>query len=148
MNGNLARGIHWSFWVISAITLVFNFMGAINFIVQMDPESLASFPARYRPIIEGRPVWAAAAFAVAVLGGALGCLLLLFKQGAAFGVFLVSLVGVLVSMAHIYTVVGVGAVETWAGVLVQLVVTVFLVWYSSFAKSKGWVASRRIADAT
>jgi hypothetical protein len=69
INDKTVDGVHWSFWVIGVATLVFNVMGAINYVVQMNPDSLAAFPEAYRPIIEGRPAWATAAFAIAVFGG-------------------------------------------------------------------------------
>ena len=84
MNDKTVGGIHWSFWVIGAITLIFNVMGAVNYFVQMNADSLASFSEQYRPIIEGRPAWATTAFAIAVFGGSLGCLLLLLRKSAAF----------------------------------------------------------------
>jgi hypothetical protein len=68
-------------------------MGVMNFIVQMKADALASFPESHRAIIEGRPTWATGAFAIAVFGGALGCLLLLFRQSAAYYLFIASLLG-------------------------------------------------------
>ena len=138
MNDKTVGSAHWSFWVISAITLIFNIMGVINYFVQMNPDSLASFPEHYRPIIEGRSAWATAAFAIAVFGGSLGCLLLLLKKSAAFYVFIASLLGVIVSMMHVFGVAGFSSFEIWMGVLMQLVVTAFLIWYSMLAERKGW----------
>jgi hypothetical protein len=138
MNNKTVGGIHWSFWIISVVTLIFNIMGVINYFVQMNADSLASFPEQYRPIIEGRPAWATAAFAIAVFGGSLGCLLLLLRRSGAFYVLIASLLGVIVSMMHIFGVAGFSSFEIWIGVLMQLVVTVFLIWYSKLAESKGW----------
>ena len=140
MNDKTVGGIHWSFWVIGAITLIFNVMGVINYLVQMNADSLASFPESYRPIIEGRPAWATAAFAIAVFGGSLGCLLLLLKKSAAFYVLIASLLGVIVTMMHIFGVAGFSSFEIWIGVLMQLVVAAFLIWYSKQAESKGWIS--------
>ena len=131
---------HWSFWVIGALALVFNIMGVVNYFMQMNADSLASFPESYRPIIEGRPAWATGAFAIAVFGGALGCLLLLLRKSAAFYVLIASLLGVMVSMVHIFGVAGFSSFEIWMGVLMQLVVTAFLIWYSKRAESKGWIS--------
>jgi len=139
MNDKTAGGIHWSFWIISVVTLIFNVMGVINYFVQMNADSLASFPESYRPIIEGRPAWATAAFAIAVFGGSLGCLLLLLRKSAAFYVLIASLLGVIVSMMHIFGVAGFSFFEIWIGVLMQLVVTAFLIWYSKLAERKGWI---------
>ena len=140
MNDKTVGGIHWSFWVIGAITLIFNVMGVINYLVQMNADSLASFPELYRPIIEGRPAWATAAFAVAVFGGSLGCLLLLLRKSAAFYVLIASLLGVIVTMMHIFGVAGFSSFEIWIGVLMQLVVTAFLIWYSKLVERKGWTS--------
>jgi len=140
MNDKTVGGIDWSFWIISVVTLIFYVMGVINYFVQMNPDMLASFPESYRPIIEGRPAWATAAFAIAVFGGSLGCLLLLFRKSAAFYVFLVSLLGVIVTMMHIFGVAGFSSFEVWMGVLMQLVVTVFLIWYSKLTERKGWTS--------
>jgi hypothetical protein len=138
MNDENVGGVHWSFWLISVVALIFNAMGVINYFVQMNADSLASFPEVYRPIIEGRPAWATSAFAIAVFGGSLGCLLLLLRKSAAFYVFILSLLGVIVSMIHIFGVAGLSSIEVWIGVMMQLVVTAFLIWYSKLAERKGW----------
>jgi hypothetical protein len=101
---------------------------------------LASFPESSRPIIEGRPAWATAAFAIAVFGGSLGCLLLLFRKSAAFYVLLVSLLGVIVTMMHIFRVAGFSSFEIWIGVLMQGMVTAFLIWFSKLTERKGWIS--------
>jgi hypothetical protein len=139
MNDKTVGGVHWSFWVIGVVTLLYNVMGVINYFVQMNADSLASFPESYRPIIEDRPAWATTAIAIAVFGAALGCLLLLLKKSAASYVFIASLLGVLVSMMHIFGVAGLSSFEVWMGVLMQLVVTAFLIWYSKYTQSKGWI---------
>ena len=83
MNDKNTARIHWSFWVISIIMLIWNVMGSINFVVQMmNAEMVASMSEIHRAIIEGRPLWATGGFAIAVFAGALGCLLLLIKNAA------------------------------------------------------------------
>jgi len=140
MNVKNVSGIHWSFWIICVVALLFNIMGVVNYFVQMDADSLASFPEHYRPIIEGRPAWGTAAFAIAVFGGSLGCLLLLLRKSVASYALSVSLLGVIVSMMHIFVVAGFNSFDVWIGVLMQLVVTVFLIWYSKLAQSKSWIS--------
>ena len=140
MNNETVGGVHWSFWIICVVTLIFNVMGVINYFAQMNADSLASFPEVYRPIIEGRPAWATSAFAIAVFGGSLGCLLLLLRKSAAFYVLIASLLGVIVSMMHIFGVAGFSSFVIWMGVLMQLVVTAFLIWYSKLAERKGWIS--------
>ncbi len=142
MNDEAVVGVHWRFWAIAAVTLIYNIAGVINFFTQMNPDTVAAMPELYRTIIEGRPAWATGAFAVAVFGGALGCLLLLLRKSAAYYVFIASLLGAIVTMIHTLGMAGsdFGPVGAVIGNLVQLMVTAFLIWYSKQAESKGWIS--------
>jgi hypothetical protein len=134
--------VHWSFWVIGAIALLWNIGGVANFIVQlMNADMLDSYRESERAIIEGRPMWATVAFAVAVFGGAFGCLLLLLRKSAAFYVFVTSLLGVIVTMIHSLGLgIDFGLAEIIGIILMPLVLAVFLIWYSKYADRKGWVS--------
>ncbi len=141
MNDKTVAGVHWSFWVIGAVALIWNVMGAVNFFMQMDPDILAAYRESERAIIESRPAWATAGFAIAVFGGALGCLLLLLRKSAAFYVFIASLLGVIVARTHslgVGTDFGLG--EILGIILMPLVVAAFLIWYSKWAENKGWIS--------
>ena len=141
MNNKTADGVHWSFWVIGAVALIWNVMGVVNFFVQMNPDMVAAYRESERAIIEGRPLWATSGFAVAVFGGALGCVLLLFRKSVAFYLFLASLLGVIVTMIH---TLGVGADfgvgEMLGIILMPFVVAAFLIWYSKHTDRKGWIS--------
>lgn len=117
--------------------LLYNIAGVINFIAQMNADSVATMPEAYRALIEGRPAWATGAFAVAVFGGVLGCLLLLVKKSAARNVFIASLFGAAMTMVHI---LGVGSLEFVIGNAIQVLVTAFLIWYSMRVRAKGWIS--------
>jgi hypothetical protein len=132
MNDETAGGVHWSFWTIGAVALIWNVMGVINFFVQLNPDALGSYPESHRTIIEGRPAWATGAFAAAVFGGALGCLLLLLRKSAAFYVFIASLLGVMVQMIPHVGMVGSKSdgSEIVMMILMPPVVAAFLTWYS------------------
>ena len=139
MNDEAVRRVHWSFWLIGVVTFVWNVGGVINFLVQMNPEMLDAFRESERAIIEGRPAWATAAFAIAVFGGALGCLLLLFKKSVATYAFIASLLGVIVTMIHTLGVdIEFGLGEILGIILMPLVLAVFLIWYSTYAEGNGW----------
>jgi len=141
MNDENVGGVHWSFWVIGAVALIWNIMGVINYFVQMNPDVLAAYRESERAIIEGRPAWATGAFAIAVFGGALGCLLLLLRKSAAYYLFIASLLGVIVTMTHTLSVdIDFGLGEILGIMLMPLVVAVFLIWYSKQAESKGWIS--------
>jgi hypothetical protein len=79
-------------------------------------------------------------FAIAVFGGALGCLLLLLKKSAAFYLFIASLLGVLVTMIHTLSIgITFGVGEIIGIILMPLVVAVYLIWYSKHVENKGWI---------
>ena len=138
MNDRVARPVHWSFWVIGAAGLVFNLLGCMNYISQMNSELVASMSDVYRAIVESRPAWGTGAFAIAVFGGALGGLLLLLRKSIAVYMFIASLVGAVIAQLPF---VGMAdfPVEAWIGSLRQLVVGAFFIWYSKEVESKGWL---------
>ena len=144
MNDETAGRVHWSFWAIGAVTLIWNVMGVINFFMQMNADALASFPESHRAIIEGRPAWATGAFAIAVFGGALGCLLLLLRKSAAYYLFIASLLGVIVQLIHTLGIarstINFNPLDILMIILMPLVVAAFLIWYSKRAESKGWIS--------
>jgi len=137
-----SSGVPRSFWVIGALTLIFNAAGVTNFISQMSADAVAALPDLYRTVIESRPTWATIAFGAAVFGGALGCILLLLRKSAAYAVFVVSLLGAIVTMIDTIGTVSsnVAPAGFLVGNLTQLVVTGFLIWYSKRAGTRGWTS--------
>ena len=144
MNDRTVGGVHWSFWAIVAVALIWNVMGVINFLVQMNADALDSFPESHRAVIEGRPAWATGGFAIAVFGGTLGCLLLLLRKSAAYYLFIASFLGVIVTMTHTLGIasstIDLSPFEILMMILMPLVVAAILIWYSKQAESKGWIS--------
>ena len=142
MNDKTVGSVHWSFWAIGTVTLIYNLAGCINFITQMNADTVAAMPEMYRTMIEGRPAGVTGAFAAAVFGGALGCILLLLRKKIALYVFGASLIGAIVTMIHGLGTTGSnsGPVELLIGNLVQLVVTAVFV--------TGAIMLRRYRDET
>jgi uncharacterized membrane protein len=130
--------VHWSFWVIGALALVFNLLGCMNYISQMNADMVADMPEVYRAIVESRPAWATAAFAIAVFGGVLGAILLLLRKPVAVYVFIASLIGAAVAQLPLLGMSGLPAPALIGG-LVQVVFTLFLIWYAKRAKQKNWI---------
>ena len=139
MNDKAVVGIHWSFWVIGALGLIFNLMGCMNYIAQMSAEMVASMPDVCRAIVESRPAWGTGAFAVAVFGGAVGCLLLLLRKSVAIYLFMLSLIGAVIAQLPFLGMANF-PVGAWLGWLSQLVVAAFLIWYSKLSAGKGWIS--------
>ena len=144
MNDESVGGVRWSFWTIGAVALIWNVMGVINFLMQMNADMLAAMPESHRAIVEGRPAWATGAFAIAVFGGALGCLLLLLRKSAAYYLFIASLLGVIVQLIHTLGIasstIDFSPFDILMIILMPLVVAAFLIWYSKHAESKGWIS--------
>lgn len=140
MSENTGGSVHWSFWLITGITLIWNAAGVLNFVMQMDPAMIASYREAEQAIITDRPAWATLGFAVAVFSGTLGCLLLLLRKSVAFYFFVASLLGVLLTTVH---TVGVDADfsggEIIGIVVMPVAVAAALVWYARFAEGKGWI---------
>jgi hypothetical protein len=133
------------FWVISIIGLIWNAMGANQYIQQTYQTD--AFKAMYSEeqltMIQNSPSWAVGAFAVAVFGGLLGCILLLLRKKLAKTVFLISLVGIIVQM--IYNLFMTNALEVYGpgGIIMPimiLIIGLFLLWYSKNATAKGWLS--------
>ena len=131
---------HWSFWIISAVALIWNALGSVNFMMQMNPDNIAMYRATEQAIIVGRPLWATAGFGVAVFVGALGGLLLLLRKSWALYALALSLLGALVTTLHSVTVdAEYGTMEIVVILLMPNVVAALLVWYARVAQGKGWV---------
>jgi len=145
MNDATVTRVHWSFWAIGAFALIWNALGGMNYLMQMNADMVAAMPDTHRAIIEGRPAWATGGFAIGVFAGALGGLLLLLRKPAAFYVFVASLLGIVVTMVHTVTVattkIDFSAGEIFMMTLLPMVVAVFLVWYAKRAERQGLIRS-------
>lgn len=132
------------FWIISAVALIWNLMGVMNYIAQayMTDEMKALLTNGQREYMETVPAWATAAFAIAVFTGVIGCLLLLLRKRMAKTLLLVSLLGVIVQMSHGF-MSGIKDVYGPGGILMPIMIiglSLFLVWYSKFVDKKGWLS--------
>ncbi len=110
----------------------------------MNPDMLDAYRESERMIVEGRPIWATGAFAIAGFGGALGCLFLLLRKSAAYYLFIGSLIGVIVQLIHTLGVasstIDFSPFDILMMILMPLVVAAFLIWYSKWSESKGWIS--------
>ena len=138
MNDRTVVGVHWSFWVIAAAGLIFNLMGCVNYVSQMNAENVAAMPDVYRAIVESRPAWGTGAFAIAVFGGSLGCVLLLLRKSVAVYVLIAALVAAVVAQIPFLTMPAYPT-AAWIGWSSQVLVGAFLIGYSLHIKTKGWI---------
>ena len=129
--------IHWSFWIICIVALLWNLMGCINFVMQMNPEMVANFPDAAKSLISTRPEWSTAAFAIAVFGGLIGDIFLILRKALALYLFIASILGV--AITNIHTLQVTTAMDILVGSSMSLVISAFLIWYTMLVIKKGWV---------
>lgn len=140
MDGDNYTGVPGSFWVIGAVTLIWNLAGAVNFVAQSDPEILAAYRESERLLVASRPGWATVAFALAVFVGTLGSVALLLRKSVAVPLFVVSFAGVAgTTIYSLFSGIDFSAGEVMGIVLMPLVVAGFLIWYSGFVARQGWL---------
>ncbi len=123
------------FWGIAIIALLWNAMGVMSYIGShfiTESELIAAYGDEGAKILANTPIWATAAYAVAVFAGLLGSIGLLLRKKWAFALFSLSLICVVVHhlWGHYsggYSVTS--AAEKIIGLLV-LLLAVFFVWWS------------------
>ena len=133
-----------SFWILGGIFLVWNLLGVMAFAMQvtMSDEALAALPAAQRDLYQNTPAWANGAFALAVLGGTLGCVGLLLRKSWAVPVFVLSLLGILIQNFHAFALSPALEVLGPGGLVMPVLVTagaVFLIWYARRARARAWI---------
>jgi hypothetical protein len=143
MNNSNATAPKW-FIILAIVLAIWNLMGVMAFLMQMTMtvEQIAALPEKDQLLYKDIPIWVNIAFGCAVIGGALGCVILAFKKALALPFLLISLVGVIVQMFHAfvltnsYQVFGPG--EAIMPMMV-IIIALFLVWLTINAKVKGWI---------
>jgi len=124
--------------------LVWNLLGVIAFATQalMTPDMISQLPQEQQAAYENTPLWASITFAVAVLAGTLGCVLLLFKKALARELFIISLAAVILQQYYNFIVIDslamFGASAVFMPVLVILVAISLLV-ISQQGKTQRWL---------
>ncbi|WNC73657.1 hypothetical protein RGQ13_06600 [Thalassotalea psychrophila] len=117
------------FTVVAVLALLWNLMGVMAYL-----QESGTTPAT--------PIWVTMAFAFAVFGGALGCLLLILKRALAKIILIISLASVLVQMFHAYFISNAWEVFGPGGAIMPvmvIVVAIYLVWLSQMASQKSWI---------
>lgn len=87
--------------------LLWNILGILAFVMQLflSPEMISKLPEEQQLAYNSQPLWATLAFAIAVFGGALGCVLLLFKKSLARLTLIISLAAVLAQQYYNFMII-------------------------------------------
>ncbi|MBT1711213.1 hypothetical protein KK062_23415 [Fulvivirgaceae bacterium PWU5] len=132
------------FWIVSIIALLWNLLGVMAYImhVTMTPEALAALPEQERALYTNVPVWATAAFAIAVWGSTLACVLLLIRKKLATPVFVIAFIAILIQMVHSLFISNSIAVYGPGGMVMPVMIIViglYMILFSRQATSKDWL---------
>lgn len=142
------------FMSVAVVAVLWNLMGLMAFSASVaiqfaTTESMATedltitnLPDAQRELLQSTPTWATAAFAVAVICGTAGSLLLSFKKKAAVAVLWLSLLGVLVQNTHGFFMsktLEVYGPQSVVLPIVVVVVAIALVVVATRADREGWL---------
>jgi hypothetical protein len=133
-----------TFWIISIAALIWNLMGVSAYLGQayMTDAILKALPEAEQLYYTNMPAWVTAAFAFAVFGGTVGCILLLLKKKLAIVLFILSLLGVLTQFVYNFFIQDYMEVSGSNSIMPIIVIGVaaFLIWYSKKSKEDGIIS--------
>ena len=92
----------WHLWLVGILGLLWNLVGAYDYLMTQTQNGsyMSQFTPEQLEYFYGFPTWVVAFWALAVWGGVLGTLLLLLRKRFAVGVFLVSLLSMIVTSVY------------------------------------------------
>jgi len=127
------------FWIVGILAFLWNLMGVGSYIA--DKYGMIELTAAQQELSNITPAWSTAAYAIAVWGGAIGCLGLLLRKKWARTLLLLSLLGVIANQVYMFflsdTFEVYGATEMGLQIVV-LVIAIALVYLAGMAQRKGW----------
>lgn len=131
------------FKVVSVVALLWNLLGCAAFAADMmvSPAAIAAMPPEHQALY-ARPMWSVAATGVAVFAGALGCVGLLLRRRWALGLFVVSLLAIVLQDIGLFVIVDGARLAGMTVVVLQalvLLVAIALVVVARRAAARGWL---------
>jgi len=118
----------WHLWVIGAMALLWNSMGAYDYLMTETRNSsyMSAFTPAQLAYFYGFPAWVIATWALSVWGGVLGSMALLLRRRWAVPVLALSLATLVATFFHNFILSNGGAVMGGAGGLI-FIAAIFLV---------------------
>ena len=92
----------WHLWVVGIVGLLWSAMGAMDYVMTetKNVEYMAAFTPEQLDFFYGLPIWIIASWAIAVWGGVVGAIFLLFRKSLAVTLFLVSFIAMVITAIH------------------------------------------------
>ena len=146
MNEQLKASVPAWFWVIAAVSLLWNIMGCMILLSEVFAKEamMESFSEEQKEWSRSTPSWIYIVFAISVGTGVAGSICLLMRKKLSVPSFIISLVAVFIQM--VYTMLIAGGLQVMGpsgAVMPALVVLLSIAWllFSLFSKGKGWLVS-------
>jgi len=133
----------WWFWAISGVMLLWNLMGVGAYIsdtTMSQEDMIKNYGEALANAAAAQPIWVTVVYALAVFGGALGCLLLLLRKKIAVWPLIMSLVAVILQQGYMWLGSGVMSEVPSASKAMYIsipVLAAFLVWFARRMTAKG-----------
>jgi len=127
------------YWITAAIATLWNAFGCYNWFVEYNyfknPASRIALPENMRDMYDYTPEWSYIVFAIAVVTGLIGSILLLIKKKSSVPVLLVSLVAVLILQLNFLFLTGLVSDKGFGTAIMPLIVIAFSVFIFFFARA-------------
>lgn len=133
------------FTVVAVLALLWNLLGLLAVLadLRLSAADIASLPPSQQAFHAALPLWSVVASVVAVVGGSLGCIGLLWRKSWAPWALYASLAGVIVQDIGLFAVAGAVSVHGWIPVILQsvvLVIALALLALARRAMARGWLS--------
>ena len=130
---------------VAILALLWNLLGCAAYLgdVMLTPDDIAKMSPAQQALYAARPAWAVAATAIAVWGGAAGCLGLVLRKRWALPLLLLSLAGVIVQDVALFVLSSAAAQAGTVAYVLQglvLAIAIGLVLLARRAIARGWIA--------
>lgn len=130
---------------VAIVALLWNLLGCVAWLmdVTLTPDDVARMSAAEQAMYASRPAWAVGATAVAVWGGALGCLGLILRKRWSRICLVLSLIGVIVQDIGLFGLTDAAVQAGPVALVLQgvvLLVAIGLVVLAQKAIRRGWIA--------
>mgnify|MGYP003146296186 FL=1 len=134
-----------AFWIIAVIALLWNLSGVYLWLYEyflITEEIRATLPPEQVEIMASAPSWSMYVYGLAVFCGLLASVLLLMRKKMTVGVFLLSLIAVLI--LQLYWMFGMDIVDKMGPQslimpLIVIALAIFEYFYSKGAARNGWL---------
>ena len=129
------------FWIIAWLLLLWNALGCVAYWQNVTGDTAAR-DAATQALYEATPLWATAAFAIAVWGGLAASVALLLRRSAARLLFLVSFLALVAQNVYLFFLSDVmsalGPLSMIMPVL-AMIVGLAALWFARRAATRGWL---------